>query len=81
MNKIKMRKGNQDLGRKKFKGPSPVESPISVTGESPCGQVDSLLDARPLTPRQKVLLWTLTFLYHKAKLSKKKREERQVPFY
>jgi hypothetical protein len=76
-----MRKGNQYLGRKKFKGPSPLESPISITGESPCGQVDSLLDSRPLTPRQKVLLWTLEFLYHKDKLLKKKREERKVPFY
>jgi hypothetical protein len=48
---------------------------------SSCGQVDSLLDTRPLQPRQKMLLWTLKFLYHKAKLSRKKREERQVPFY
>jgi len=52
-----------------------------VTGESPCGQVDFLLDARTLNPRQKVILWTLEFLYHKAKLSKKKSEEMQVPFY
>jgi hypothetical protein len=78
-----MSKGpKQDLGKEtKIKVSSPVELPISVTGESPCGQVDFLLDARPLTPRHKVLLWTLTFLYHKAKLSKKKREERKVPFY
>jgi hypothetical protein len=32
---------------------SPVESPISVVGESPCGQVDSLLVSRLLRPRQK----------------------------
>jgi hypothetical protein len=57
-----------------------INSPF-VTGESPYRQVDFLLDARPLTPRQKILLWTLTFLYHKYKLSKKKREERRVPFY
>jgi hypothetical protein len=54
---------------------SAIAKSISVTGESPYGQVDFLLDTKPLTPRQKMILWTLTFLYHKAKLSKKKREE------
>jgi hypothetical protein len=28
--------------------PFPIESQISVTEKSPCGQVDSLLDTRPL---------------------------------
>jgi hypothetical protein len=38
----------QDLGKEtKNQSSSPVESPISVTGESPCGQVDSLLDLDP----------------------------------
>jgi hypothetical protein len=41
---------------------SPVELPISVVGISPCGQVDSLLRARPLTLRQKVLNMDTDFL-------------------
>jgi hypothetical protein len=44
----------QDLGKEtKIRVSSPVESPISVVGESPCGQVDSLLVSRLLRPRQK----------------------------
>jgi hypothetical protein len=45
--KTRSRKGNKNQSF------SPVESPISVVGESPCGQVDSLLVSRLLRPRQK----------------------------
>jgi hypothetical protein len=44
----------QDLEMEtKIEVSSLVESPISVVGESPCGQVDSLLVSRLLRPRQK----------------------------
>jgi hypothetical protein len=32
---------------------SPVDSPIYFVEKLPCGQVNSLLDPRPLRPRQK----------------------------
>jgi hypothetical protein len=39
----------QDQGRKpKLKASSPMESPIYVVGKFPYGQVNSLLDLRPL---------------------------------
>jgi hypothetical protein len=47
--RTKTRSGNGN----KNQSSSPVESPISVTGESSCGQADSLLVSRLLRPRQK----------------------------
>jgi hypothetical protein len=42
----------QDLGMEtKIRVSSLVELPISIVGESPCGQVDSLLVSRLLRPR------------------------------
>jgi hypothetical protein len=38
--------------------PSPVESPISVVGKSPCGQVNIPLDSRPLYQDRKVKMDT-----------------------
>jgi hypothetical protein len=47
-----------------------------LQGESSCGQADSLLVSRPLKPRQKVLLWTLTFLLDLTKLMYEEEEEK-----
>ena len=58
---------------------SPVESPISIVGISPCGQVDFLLRARPLTLRQKVLNMDTEFLLDLIKLMKEREGERYVP--
>ena len=80
MNKIKMSKDNQDLGRKKFKLPSLVEFPISVTGESSCGQADSLLVSRLLRPRQKVLNMDTDILLDIIKLIYEGEEEIYVPY-
>jgi hypothetical protein len=47
--RAKTRSGNGN----KNQSSSLVELPISVVGESPYGQVDSLLVSRHLSPRQK----------------------------
>jgi hypothetical protein len=59
---------------------SPVESPISVVGKSPCRQVDSFLRARPLTLRQKVLNMETDFLLDLNKLMNKREGGRCVPY-
>jgi hypothetical protein len=59
---------------------SPVESPISVVGKSPCGQVDLLLRARPLTLRHKVLHIDTEFLLDLIKMMNKREERRYVPY-
>jgi hypothetical protein len=59
---------------------SPVESPIFVVGKSPCGQVDLLLRARPLTLRQKVLNMDIDFLSDLIKLMNKREGGRCVPY-
>jgi hypothetical protein len=46
--KTRSRKGNKNQSS------SPMETPIFVVGESPCGQVDSLLVSRLLRARQKI---------------------------
>jgi hypothetical protein len=72
--KTRSRKGNRN------QGPSPVESPIYVTEKSPCGQVDSLLGFKLLTPRQKVLLWTLAFLFIKLNYQRRGRKNSKYLF-
>jgi hypothetical protein len=57
-----------------------VESPISVEGESPCRQVDSLLASRLLRPRQKRLNMDTEFLLDIIKLMNEKEGERYVPY-
>ena len=69
------RKGNTN------KISSPVESPISVVGESPCGQVDSLLVSRLLRPRQKVLNMDTDFLLDPIKIMNEREGGRYVPYY
>ena len=44
----------------RFEGISPVESPVSIVGKSPCGQVDCLKDLDPNSKTEKCLTWTLT---------------------
>jgi hypothetical protein len=53
-----------------------VELPISVVGKSPCGQVDFLLRARPLTLRQKVLNMDTDFLLDLIKSDEQKRRRK-----
>ena len=57
-----------------------MESPISVVGISPCGQVDLLLRARPLTLRQKVLNMDIDFLLDLIKLMNKREGGKHVPY-
>jgi hypothetical protein len=57
-----------------------VDSPISIEGESPCGQVDSLLASRLLRPRQKVLNMEIDFLLDLIKLMNEREGERYVPY-
>jgi hypothetical protein len=59
---------------------SPVESPISVVGKSPYGQVDLLLRARPLTLRKKVLNMDTDFLLDLIKLMNEREGRRYVPY-
>jgi hypothetical protein len=50
MHNIKKLSKDKTTPRKGIKNQtsSPVESPISIIGEFPCGQVDFFLDTRPL---------------------------------
>jgi hypothetical protein len=57
-----------------------MESPISIVGKSPCGQVDSLLRARPLTLRQKVFNMDVDFLLDLIKLMDKREGGNHVPY-
>jgi hypothetical protein len=57
-----------------------VESPISVVGKSPCGEVDLLLRARPLTLRQKVLNMESDFLLDLIKKMNEREGRRYVPY-
>jgi hypothetical protein len=67
----------QDLGMEtKIIVSSLVELPISVVGESPCRQVDSLLVSRLLRPRQKVLNMDTDFLLDPIKLMNEKRRRK-----
>jgi hypothetical protein len=52
----------------------------SVEGESPYGQVDSLLVSRLLRPRQKVLNMDTDFLLDPIKLMNEREGERYVPY-
>jgi hypothetical protein len=54
-----------------------VESPISVEGKSPCGQVDLLLRARLLTLRQKMLIMDTDFLLDLHKLMHEEEGEKE----
>jgi hypothetical protein len=58
---------------------SPVESPVSVVGKSPCGQVDCLKELDP-TLRQKVLNVDTDFLSNPYKLAHEKEGEQQYLF-
>jgi hypothetical protein len=82
MEKIKsVGKGpKQDLGKETNQSSSPMESPISVVGESPCRQVDSLLVSRLLRPRQKVLNMDIDFIFDLIKLMNEREGERYVPY-
>jgi hypothetical protein len=57
-----------------------VESPISVEGESPSGQVDSLLVSKLIRPRQDVFNMDTDFLLDLIKLMKEREGERYVPY-
>ena len=57
-----------------------VESPISVVGKYPRGQVDFLLRARPLTLRQKVLNMDTDFLLDLIKMMNKREGGNHVPY-
>ena len=59
---------------------SPVESPISVEGKSPCGQVDLLLRARLLTLRQKMIIMDTDFLLDLDKLICEEEGEKEYLF-
>ena len=51
-----------------------------VVGESPCGQVDSLLVSKLLRPRQKVINMDTDFLLDLIKLIKEREGERYVAY-
>ena len=53
---------------------------MSVVGKYPCGQVDFLLRARPLTLRQKVLNMDTDFLLDQIKPMNKIEGGRCVPY-
>jgi hypothetical protein len=55
----------------RFEAISPVWSPISVVGKSPCGQVDRLLELDP-NSRQKMLNVDTDFLSNLSKLTHEK---------
>jgi hypothetical protein len=53
---------------------APVESPISVTGKSPCRQVNSLLDIDPYNQDRKVIMLVTDIPSNEAKLVKEEEE-------
>jgi hypothetical protein len=57
-----------------------VSMVLLVVGKSPCGQVDFLLRARPLTLRQKVLNMDTDFLLDLIKLMNEREGGRYVPY-
>ena len=77
-----MSKGQkQDQGREpKLKAFLPSGVTNFVTGKSPCGQVDSLLDLDPYNQDKKVLNLVTDIPLNLAKLIYREDEE-DVPFY
>jgi hypothetical protein len=73
-------KSRQDLGKETNQSSSPMESPIFVVGESPCGQVDSLLVSKLIRPRQKVLNMETDFLLDLIEIMNEREGEIYVPY-
>jgi hypothetical protein len=77
-----MRKGQKQYqGMKpKLKSLSPRDSPISITGKSPYGQVNFLLDLDPYNQDRKVINLVTDIPLNLDKLIYREEEE-DVPFY